>query len=533
VTAREPFRGVSRDARTHGAGGSGDRRHGGTALTANVGKRRGAAATEAMFGADAWRSDGGPPRLVIVGGGFGGLFAARALRRAPVRIKLLDRNNHHLFQPLLYQVATALLSGTDVAQPIRSILRKQGNTRVVLAEATAVDLERRRVILLDGECPYDYLILATGARHAYFGHDEWEPLAPGLKTLDDAREIRQRFLLAFELAEREEDPELQRALLTFVIVGGGPTGVELAGTMSEFARRTIRRDYRAFDPRTSRVILLEGGPRILPTWPEKLIHEAEKSLRRLGVDVRTNSTVTGIDAGGVWIGEQRIDARNVFWAAGNVASPLARTLGVPLDRFGRVLVEPDLSIPGHPEAFAIGDLALFEDEKGQALPGVAPVAMQQARHVAATIERRIAGKPSRSFRYSDRGSLATIGRAAAVADLRGLHLWGFPAWLAWLVVHIAFLIGFRNRLIVLIQWAWAYVTEQRGARLITCDREFGAWPRGSRPALQRAWQGSAASAAQDRSHGDGHREEGSPSSGERRDVAAPSGSSSSAPPESA
>lgn len=447
------------------------------------------AAGEELFGAEAWRSDGGPPRVAIVGGGFGGLFAARALRDAPVRIKLLDRNNHHLFQPLLYQVATALLSGADVAQPIRSILRKQTNTRVVLAEATAIDLERRRVVLLDGECPYDFLILATGTRHAYFGHDDWEGLAPGLKTLDDAREIRQRFLLAFEMAEREEDPELQRALLTFVIVGGGPTGVELAGTMSEFARRTVRHDYRAFDPRTTRVILLEGGPRILPSYPEKLIAEAERSLRKLGVEVRTSSIVTGIDEDGVSIGDERIEARNVFWAAGNVASPLTRTLGVELDRFGRVPVEPDLSIRGHPEVFAIGDLALFNDEKGQPLPGVAPVAMQQARHAAETIRRRIAGKPSRPFRYSDRGSLATIGRAAAVADLRGLHLWGFPAWLAWVVVHIAFLIGFRNRVIVMIQWAWAYLTHQRGARIITCDREFGAWPRGSRPALARGGVG--------------------------------------------
>jgi NADH dehydrogenase len=446
-------------------------------------RREVVAAAEKLFGADAWRSDAGPPRVVIVGGGFGGLFAARALRGAPVRIKLLDRNNHHLFQPLLYQVATALLAEADIAQPIRSILRRQKNTRVLLAEVTGVDLARRRVELLDGECPYDYLVLATGARHSYFGHDEWEPLAPGLKTLDDAREIRQRFLLAFELAEREEDSALQRDLLTFVIVGGGPTGVELAGTMSEFARRTVRHDYRAFDPRGARVILLEGGPRILPTYPDKLVREAEKSLRKLGVEVRTNSIVTGVDERGVWIGEERIAARNVFWAAGNVASPVTRTFGVPLDRFGRIAVEPDLSIPGHPEAFAIGDLALVEDAKGEPLPGVAPVAMQQARHAAETIRRRIAGKPSRAFRYSDRGSLATIGRAAAVADLRGVHLWGFPAWLAWVVVHIAFLIGFRNRLIVMIQWAWAYVTHQRGARIITCDREFGAWPRGSRPAL--------------------------------------------------
>ncbi|MFN2432939.1 MAG: NAD(P)/FAD-dependent oxidoreductase [Gemmatimonadota bacterium] len=418
--------------------------------------------------------------VVIVGGGFGGLFAARALRRAPVRVTLLDRNNHHLFQPLLYQVATASLSPSDIAQPIRSILRRQRNVRVLLAEATAVDLASRRVVLKDGELGYDFLILATGTRHAYFGRAEWEPLAPGLKSLDDAREIRQRFLLAFELAEREPAPDRRRPLLTFVIVGGGPTGVELAGTMSEFARKTIARDYRTFDPGEARVLLLEGGPRILSTYPEKLIRKAEASLADLGVEVRTNAVVTDVDERGVCVASERIESRCVLWAAGNVASRLARTLGVPLDRFGRVLVQPDLSLPGHPEAFVIGDMALFTDERGEALPGVAPVAMQQARRAAGNVERRLAGRPARPFRYSDRGSLATIGRAAAVADLRGLRLWGLPAWLAWLGIHIVFLIGFRNRLIVLIQWAWAYFTYQRGARLITCDAAFGAWPRGAR-----------------------------------------------------
>jgi NADH dehydrogenase len=326
-----------------------------------------------------------------------------------------------------------------------------------------VVIEEDRVPL---EIPYDYLILATGSRHSYFGHDEWEPLAPGLKSLEDAREIRQRFLTAFERAEQEPDPARRRPLLTFVIVGGGPTGVELAGAMSEIARHTMRRDFRTFDPREARVLLLEGGSRILPGYPPDISAKAQRSLARLGVEVRTNAIVTGVDPRGVDVGAERVEARNVFWAAGNVASPLTRTLGVPLDRMGHVIVEPDLSIPGHPNAFAIGDMALFTHQTGKPLPGVAPVAMQQARSAADNIGRLLEGKPTRPFRYRDEGNLATIGRAAAVAELGRVHLWGFVAWVAWLTIHIFFLIGFRNRIIVLIQWAWAYATYQRGARLI-------------------------------------------------------------------
>lgn len=432
---------------------------------------------------------GARPHVVVIGGGFGGLFTARHLSRAPVRVTVVDRNNHHLFQPLLYQVATASLSPSDIAQPIRSILARQRNASVLLAEATGIDVAQRRVELLDGELSYDYLVVTAGTRHAYFDHEEWEGIAPGLKSIDDAREIRNRFLLAFEMAERESDPDRRSALLTFVIVGGGPTGVELAGTMIEFARKTIRRDFRSFDPRQARVLLLEGGPRILPTFPPDLSDKAERSLRKLGVEVRTNASVTAVDEGGVWVGEERIRSQCVFWAAGNVASPLARSLGVPLDRYGRVHVEPDLSIPGHPEVFVVGDMALFMHQTGEPLPGVAPVAMQQAKAAAKNIRCRMKNEPTRTFRYVDKGNLATIGRSAAVADLRGLHLWGFPAWVAWLVVHIFFLIGFRNRLIVLIQWAWWYFTHQRGARLITCDKAFGAWPRGIRAAKDVALLG--------------------------------------------
>jgi NADH:quinone reductase (non-electrogenic) len=415
--------------------------------------------------------DGSAPHVVIVGGGFGGLFAARHLRRAPVRVTLLDRSNHHLFQPLLYQVATASLAPSDIAQPIRWVLRRQPNTEVLLAEVRSVDLDRRRVVIENEQMPlemgYDYLILATGSRHAYFGHDEWEPLAPGLKSLADAREIRQRFLTAFESAELEPDPARRRPLLTFVIVGGGPTGVELAGAMSEIARHTMRRDFRGFDPREARVLLLEGGPRVLPAYPPDLSEKAQGQLEKLGVEVRTNAIVTGVDRRGVQVGSEQIQARNVFWAAGNVASPLTRTLSVPLDKVGRVIVERDLSIPGHPEAFAIGDMAVFTHQTGEPLPGVAPVAMQQARSAAENIQNLVAGRPTRPFHYRDKGNLATIGRAAAIAELGRVHLWGFIAWLAWLTIHIFFLIGFRNRLLVLIQWAWAYLTYQRGARLIT------------------------------------------------------------------
>ena len=409
----------------------------------------------------------GIPHVVIVGGGFGGLNAARALARRPVRVTLLDRRNYHLFQPLLYQVASAALSPADIATPLRSILRKAANVSVLLAEAETIDFTNRRLVLDRGELGYDALILAAGAGHSYFGHDDWELLAPGLKTLEDALEIRRRVLLAFEAAEREPDGAERRALLTFVIVGAGPTGVELAGALAEIARETIARDFRAIDPRQARVILLEGGPRILPSFPEALSKRAQMALSRLGVEVRTGSTVTRITPDAVWVGGEQIRSRAVLWAAGVAAAPLARSLGAPLDRAGRVLVEPDLSIPGHPEAFVIGDLAAFIHQTGQPLPGLAPVAIQQGRAVADNVWRRLRGEPTRPFHYFDKGSMAAIGRAKAVAVMGRLRLWGFPAWLAWVFVHILYLIGFRNRFLVVFEWAWAYFTYQRGARLIT------------------------------------------------------------------
>ena len=410
------------------------------------------------------------PRVVIVGGGFGGLNAARALARRPVSVTLLDRRNHHLFQPLLYQVATAALNPADIATPLRAIFRHQRNVGVILAAAEQVDLAGRRVLLDRGEIAYDALILATGVSHSYFGHAEWEVLAPGLKTLEDALEIRRRVLLAFELAEREADGAERRALLTFVVIGGGATGVELAGALAEISRQTIARDFRAIDPTQARVVLLEGGGRLLPAFPESLSARAATALTGLGVEVRTGALVTRVTPDAVWIGGEQLRSRAVLWAAGIAASPLAKSLGVTLDRAGRVLVEPDLSIPGHPEAFVVGDLCAFTHQTGGPLPGVAPVAIQQGRLAADNAWRRLSGAATRPFRYHDRGSMATIGRGAAVALVGGLRLSGPIAWLAWLFVHILFLIGFRNRFIVLFQWAWAYVTWQRGARLIT-----GAW----------------------------------------------------------
>jgi len=404
---------------------------------------------------------------VIVGGGFGGLYAARALAGRPVRVTLLDRRNHHLFQPLLYQVATAALNPSDIAVPLRSILRRSTNVTVLLANVERVDLTSRRVALDRGEIGYDALVLAAGASHSYFGHDEWEVLAPGLKTLEDALEIRRRVLLAYEAAERESDGAEQQALLTFVVIGGGPTGVELAGALGEISRRTISRDFRVIDPTKARIVLLEGAPRILTTFPESLSLSAQDALRRIGVEVRTKAIVTRVTADAVWLGGEQIRARTVLWAAGVAAAPLTRNLDAPLDRSGRVLVEPDLSIPGHPETFAIGDMCAFLHQTGAPLPGVAPVAIQQGRAVADNVLRRLRGEPTRPFRYRDKGSMATIGRAAAVAVVGRLKLSGLPAWLAWLLVHIVFLIGFRNRLLVLFEWAWAYLTWHRGARLIT------------------------------------------------------------------
>ena len=405
--------------------------------------------------------------MVIVGGGFGGLYAARALAHRPVRVTLLDRRNHHLFQPLLYQVATAVLNASDIAVPLRSVLRRATNITVLLAEVEKVELANRRLVLDRGEMGYDALVLAAGASHSYFGHDEWEMLAPGLKTLEDALEIRRRVLLAYEAAEREQDGAERQALLTFVVVGGGPTGVELAGALGEISRQTIARDFRLIDPTKSRIVLLEGGSLILPTFPESLSRSAADALRRIGVEVRVRAIVTRVTPDAVWLGGEQIRTRTVLWAAGVAATPLARTLGVPLDRSGRVLVEPDLSIPVHPEAFVVGDMCAFLHQTGAPLPGVAPVAIQQGRAVADNVLRRLRDQPTRPFRYRDRGSMATIGRAAAVAVVGRLKLSGLVAWLAWLFVHIMFLIGFRNRFLVLFEWAWAYVTWHRGARLIT------------------------------------------------------------------
>jgi NADH dehydrogenase len=406
------------------------------------------------------------PRVVILGGGFGGLYAARALGRAPVEVTVVDRRNHHLFQPLLYQVAMAALSPGDIASPIRWILRKQKNVEVILAEATGFDLAGNRVILKDGALDYDYLIVATGATHFYFGHDEWRRTAPGLKTLEDALEIRRRVLMAFERAERETDPARRAAELTFVVIGGGPTGVEMAGALAEISRHSLARDFRHFDPGSARILLIEGGPSILSTFPEDLRQAAMKDLRRLGVMVRTNSIVTNVSPGVVSVGSESIRAETVLWAAGVSASPLGAALGAPLDRAGRVKVLPDLTIPGAPNVFVIGDLANLAGDDGRPLPGVAQVAIQMGRHAVHNILRAIEHQPLRPFHYHDLGTLATIGRASAIADFGRFRLSGLIAWLAWLFVHILNLIGFRNRLVVLIQWAWAYFTYQRAIRLI-------------------------------------------------------------------
>jgi NADH dehydrogenase len=406
------------------------------------------------------------PRVVIVGGGFGGLYAARGLVGRGLQVTLVDRRNHHLFQPLLYQVATAALNPSDIAAPIRSLLGHRG-VRVLLAEATAVDLAGRRLVLADGELPYDYLVLSTGATHSYFGHDEWARHAPGLKTVEDALEIRRRVLLAYELAEREADPQRRAALTTFAIIGAGPTGVELAGALAEIARHTLAHEFTDIDPSQARIILLEGADRTLPVYPEPLSARAQRALQRLGVEVRTGAKVTAIDQDGLSIGQERIAAHTVLWAAGVAASPLARSLGVPLDRAGRVKVTPELTVPGHPEVFVIGDLAAVE-QGGAMVPGVAPAAMQGGRHAARSILRSVRGEPLLPFHYRDKGMFAVIGRGAAVGVAAGrLKVSGFLAWLAWLFIHILYLVGFRNRVVVLVNWAYSYLTLRRGARLIT------------------------------------------------------------------
>lgn len=414
-------------------------------------------------------------RVVIIGGGFGGLAAARKLAHAPVEVTLLDRCNYHLFQPLLYQVATGALSPANISAPLRHVLKDQKNTKVLLAEAKHIDAANRRVILSDGAVDYDTLVVATGASHQYFGHDEWEQFAPGLKTIEDATDMRSRILLAFETAEREADPEKLKAWMTFVIVGAGPTGAELAGTLGEIANDTLLHDFRNINSSEARIILVEGTGRVLPTYPETLSEAARKMLTRLGVTVRTNSMVVDVSRDSVTVREgdrtEKIITRTILWAAGVLASPLGRVLaaeaGAQLDRAGRVIVEPDLTIAGHPEIFVIGDLSTFTHQTGKPLPGVAQPAIQQGRYVGKTIARRLRGERTKPFHYFDKGNLATIGRAKAVADLNWLRLSGWPAWMIWLFVHLLYIVQFQNRLLVLLQWAWLYITYDRSARLIT------------------------------------------------------------------
>jgi NADH dehydrogenase len=407
------------------------------------------------------------PRVVIVGAGFAGLSAAKALSAAPFDVTIVDRHNYHLFQPLLYQVATAALSPADVAAPIRGILGGQSNATVLLATVTGVDVARREVIAGDRRIPYDYLILGTGAQHAYFGHDDWEPYAPGLKTIDDATRLRARILLAFERAETEPDAAEKQSLLNFVVVGGGPTGVEMAGAIAELANRALAKDFRTIDPRSARIILAEAGPRLLTPFDPSLSAKALKSLQRLGVDVRLDAAVTACNESGVLIGSEHIPTQTVVWAAGVMASPAGAWLGVPTDRAGRVAVEPDLSVAGHPEIFVVGDTASVIGRDGNPLPGVAPVAKQQGQYVASLLIARAEQGGVPPFRYRDFGSLATIGRKLAILQLGRFKLSGFAAWVLWSVAHIYFLIGFRNRLIVALNWLWSYVTFQRGTRLIT------------------------------------------------------------------
>ena len=407
------------------------------------------------------------PHVVIIGAGFGGLEAGKKLAGENVRVTVIDRTNYHLFQPLLYQVATAALSPADIAAPVRAILSKCRNTEVILAEVQAIDPVAKKIRMTEGEISYDFLILATGARHSYFGHPEWEKIAPGLKSLEDAVEIRRRILMAFEYAERITDEAARKAAMTFVIVGGGPTGVEMAGAISEIARYTLSKDFRHIDPSQARVILIEGEPRVLASFPEDLRISAMKQLADLGVEVRTGLHASNLSETGLQVGDEFIPCRVKIWAAGNMASSVGQTLGVPVDRVGRVLVNNDLSIPGHPEVQVIGDMANFLHQNGKPLPGVSPVAMQQGRHAARNILGMIEGRPPQKFWYWDKGSMATIGRNKAVADLNIVHFSGLPAWVVWLFVHVLFLVGYRNRMAVLFQWGWAYFSFNKGARLIT------------------------------------------------------------------
>ena len=440
------------------------------------------------------------PRIVIVGAGFGGLNAARALARLPVQVTLVDRRNYHTFQPLLYQVATAALSPADIAAPIREIMARHKNVEVMLGEVESFDLANRKVFLHGFELDYDYLLVAAGATHAYFGHDDWEPVAPGLKSIEDALEIRRRILLAYELADRDAALTGKHAPLNFVVVGGGPTGVELAGTLAEIARKSAAENFRHIEVSQIRILLVEAGPAVLSSYAPDLQRSAVKQLERLGVEVRTNAAVTDVRLGQVCIGDEVIPSEVTLWAAGVAASPHGRALGVPTDRHGRVLVEPDLSIPGHREVFVIGDLATLKDKDCRPLPGVAPVAIQEGKYVARQIAADMAGRARQNFHYFDKGSLATIGRAAAIAQIGKVHLSGLLAWLTWLFVHIMYLIGFRNRVLVILQWAWSYFTFQRSAWLITGASRTVVVPsmeyaERARPAAAKAEEKSPPSAA--------------------------------------
>ena len=441
------------------------------------------------------------PRVVIIGAGFGGLVAAQTVAREPVDVTVIDRTNYHLFQPLLYQVATTMLSPGQIATPIRAILRRRRNVEVLLGDVTGIDLEARAVQLEGTQVAYDYLIVATGARHAYFGHPEWEPLAPGLKTVEDALEIRRRVLLALEIAERAAamapDQPPGSDLPAFVIVGGGPTGVELAGALANL-RTALRKDFRRIDPARVRVTLLEAGPRILPTFPEDLSRSAEAQLRALGVEVRTSSPVTAVEPGAVRVGETVLPSAVTLWSAGVAASPVGRLLGSGVDRSGRVTVNPDLTLSGHPDVYVIGDLATMPGPDRVPLPGLAAVAVQQGKWAARNIGRDLKGKPRVSFRYVDKGTLAAIGRKAAVADFGSIHLSGFLAWITWLFVHILLLVGFRNRVMVLAEWGWSYFTPERSARLITGGTDLPGWPPPRTPKATHAPVASTSSATEDR-----------------------------------